>query len=423
MKKNILLVGPLLTRSGYGEQARFALRALRSRPDLFEVFIKPLTWGRTSWIIDDTDERRWIDQTIEKTIGYLQQGGKFDISLQVTIPNEFNKEFATVNIGYTAGIETTLCAPVWTQKCNEMDSVIVVSNHSKNILESARFQGTDERTGQNVILENSAKITAVNYPVKKFDTLPKLELDVDTSFNFLTVAQMGPRKDLESTVKWFLQEFETEDVGLIIKTNVAKNCLLDRKVCLNNLKNIINQANTPDRKCKVYLIHGNMTDEEMHSLYIDNNVHALIAIPHGEGFGLPIFEAAYSGLPVISIGWSGQCDFLYDNQTPPKPHFYEVGFDIRPVPAEAVWDNVIIKESGWAYAREESAKEQMRSCYDDIRNNVKESIAGNSCNRAEQLSLEFSKENKYKEFVNAVYDFESLKEREEEVENLLNDLL
>ena len=65
----------------------------------------------------------------------------------------------------------------------------------------------------------------------------------------------------------------------------------------------------------------------------------------------------------------------------------------------------------------------MRSCYDDIRNNVKESIAGNSCNRAEQLSLEFSKENMYKEFVNAVYDFESLKEREEEVENLLNDLL
>ena len=63
MKKSILLVGPLLTRSGYGEQARFALRSLRSRPDLFEVFIKPITWGQTSWIIDDTPERRWIDET------------------------------------------------------------------------------------------------------------------------------------------------------------------------------------------------------------------------------------------------------------------------------------------------------------------------------------------------------------------------
>jgi glycosyltransferase involved in cell wall biosynthesis len=64
---------------------------------------------------------------------------------------------------------------------------------------------------------------------------------------------------------------------------------------------------------------------------------AMIAIPHGEGFGLPIFEAAYSGLPVISVGWSGQCDFLYDRQIPPQPHFYEVGFDIRPVsPAAAL---------------------------------------------------------------------------------------
>ena len=66
MKKSVLLVGPILTRSGYGEQARFALRALRSREDLFDVYIKPITWGQTSWIIDDTPERRWIDETIEK---------------------------------------------------------------------------------------------------------------------------------------------------------------------------------------------------------------------------------------------------------------------------------------------------------------------------------------------------------------------
>ena len=72
MKKNVLLVGPILTRSGYGEQARFALRALRSREDLFNIYIKPITWGQTSWIIDDNDERRWIDETIEKTIGFLQ---------------------------------------------------------------------------------------------------------------------------------------------------------------------------------------------------------------------------------------------------------------------------------------------------------------------------------------------------------------
>ena len=80
MIKKVLLKGPLLTRSGYGEQARFALRSLRSRPDLFEVFIQPLEWGKTSWTNEISSERDWIDQTIEKTIGYVQQGGQFDIS-------------------------------------------------------------------------------------------------------------------------------------------------------------------------------------------------------------------------------------------------------------------------------------------------------------------------------------------------------
>ena len=423
MKKSILLVGPLLTRSGYGEQARFALRSLRSRPDLFEVFIKPLTWGKTSWIVDDTPERRWIDETIEKTIGYLQQGGQFDLSLQVTIPNEFNKELAKVNIGYTAGIETTQPAPVWVHKCNEMDSVIVVSNHSKNVIEGAKFEGTDQNTGQKIYLENQTKITTVNYPTKSYETLPELDLELSTSFNFLTVAQMGPRKNLDSTIKWFLQEFQNEDVGLVIKTNVAKNCLLDRNICMANIKNIISQVPAPDRKCKIYVLHGNMTDEEMHSLYEDEKIHAMIAIPHGEGFGLPIFEAAYSGLPVISVGWSGQCDFLYDTQVPPQAHFYEVGFDIAPVPSEAVWEDVIVKESGWANAREQSTKEQMRNCYNDIINNNKDSVAANSCKRATELSEQFSAENMYKQFVDAVYDFDSTKKREEEVENLLNDLL
>ena len=55
-----------------------------------------------------------------------------------------------------------------------------------------------------------------------------------------------------------------------------------------------------------------MSDEEMNSLYKHPNIHAYTTITHGEGFGLPIFEAACSGLPVIAPAWSGQVDFLYD---------------------------------------------------------------------------------------------------------------
>ena len=49
---------------------------------------------------------------------------------------------------------------------------------------------------------------------------------------------MGPRKNLQTTVKAFVEEFKDEDVGLVIKTNIAKNCLMDRNLCFANIKNM-----------------------------------------------------------------------------------------------------------------------------------------------------------------------------------------
>ena len=131
MKTKVLLVGPVLTRSGYGEQARFALRALRSREDLFDIYINPITWGQTSWIYEKTEEREWIDQIVAKTAAYASQQGQFDVSLQVTIPNEW-QGFAPKNIGYTAGIETTKAHHSWIEQINNMDTVMTISNFSKN---------------------------------------------------------------------------------------------------------------------------------------------------------------------------------------------------------------------------------------------------------------------------------------------------
>ncbi len=186
MKKKILLRAPLLTRSGYGEQARFALRSLRAHEDEFDIFIQPLEWGKTSWINDLNEEREWIDQKIEKSIYFIQQGGKFDYSLQVTVPNEF-ENIADVNIGYTAGIETNKVSHQWIQKANEMDKVLVISNHSKNVFEDTVYEAQFKETGKKVILKTNVPIETINYPVKSFSNLPELDLGITTSFNFLTI--------------------------------------------------------------------------------------------------------------------------------------------------------------------------------------------------------------------------------------------
>ncbi len=397
MRKKVLLKGPLLTRSGYGEQARFALRSLRSKPELYEVFIQPLQWGKTSWVTTSDEDRQWIDQTIEKTIGYIQQGGKFDISLQVTIPNEWEK-IAPYNVGYTAGIETTKVASEWLMRANNMvDNIIVVSNHSKNVFENTVYTGTNPNTQQPVELRLQTPVTAVNYPVKVYDNLPDLSLDLDYDFNFLAVAQYGPRKNLNNTIKWFIEEFQNEEVGLVLKTNLMKNSLMDREQVQSRLQQLMTEF--PERKCKIYLLHGDMSDEEMHSLYAHPQLRALLALPHGEGFGLPIFEASYTGMPVIATGWSGQLDFLCDESG--NEHFYNVAFDLAPVQKEVVWENVLIEESMWAFPREVSAKEQMRQCYEDILSETGQ--AASACEYATTLQTRFSEENMYEQFCNAFY--------------------
>jgi glycosyltransferase involved in cell wall biosynthesis len=394
MKQKIILKGPVLTRSGYGEQSRFALRALRSREDLFDIYIQPLVWGQTSWISDQSEERQFIDHTIEKTVGYIHQGGKFDMSLQITIPNEF-EEMATVNIGYTAGIESTAVSAQWLEIINKvMNNVIVVSSFSTTAFKETSYQG--ELNGQPAELKLEKPIDYVNYAVKDYEDVPPLEIELEHDINFLSVAQWGPRKNMANTVKWFIEEFHDDEVGLIVKTNVAKNSVIDREHMFTRLREQI--ANKyPDRKCKLYLIHGDMTEAEMHSLYKTPKIKAMFSFPHGEGFGLPLFEAAYSGLPIVCTGWSGQLDFLVDEKG--KEFFYNVAFDINHVPEEVVWENVLIKESMWANPRETSAKEQMRKCYNDILSGEKMAAT----EYASALKERFSKEKMYEKFVNLVH--------------------
>jgi len=393
MRKKILLKGPLLTRSGYGEQARFALRSLRSREDLFDIFIQPIRWGNTSWLNLYDEERAWIDQKIEQTIAYIQAGGQFDMSLQVTIPNEFER-LAPVNVGYTAGIETTKIPHQWIEKSRNVDKIVVVSEHSKNVFENTEYEAENNQTGEKVIIKNTTCVEAVGYPVKTYENLPELSLNLEYDFNFLCVAQMAARKNVLNTIKWFVEEFKDEEVGLVVKTNLARNCLSDREHIFASLKQFLSQTAT-DRTCKVYLLHGDMSDEEMHSLYQHPKVSAFTCMTHGEGFGLPFFESAYSGLPVVAPGFSGQNDFLFDEKG--KENFYNVAFDLQSVQKEAVWDGVITAESMWAFPREQSAKEQLRRCYEDVRGN--KGVASRAKKYAKALTKRFSEEAMYEKFV------------------------
>lgn len=406
MKKKLLVSGPVLVSAGYGEQSRFALRALRSREDLFDIYLTPTSWGQCGWIHEDSEERAWIDSLIMKTVQYTQISNnqpQYDMSLQITIPNEW-KKVAPINVGYTAGIETNKISPHWINPSNQMDKIIVVSNFAKKGFENGVYTATDQATGQQIPnYKVNTPIEVVNYASRKIERV-ELDLNLTTDFNFLVVAQAGPRKNLANTIKWFVEEFKNDNVGLICKTHLGGSSQIDREAITNNLKQILEQHK--DRKCKVYLLHGDMSEGEMTSLYTHPKVKALVSLSHGEGFGLPLFEAAGWGLPVITTEWSGHTDFMYcpNKEGKVKPHFARVDFTLGPVQPEAIWEGVIEKDTMWSFPNGNSAKSEMRAIYKDW-----DRYRGQAKRLALHIEKEFAQEKIYERFVNEIVGKSNIK--------------
>jgi len=401
MKKKILLVGPVLTQSGYGEHARLVFRAISSKPELYDIYVQPTVWGNTSWTFKDTDEIKKIKECVIKANNF-PQGGIYDVSLQVQLPNEW-QNIASYNIGVTAAIETDKAPAEWAANANNVvDEIITISKHSKLSMTAPKYIAVNQQTNQQIQFQLDKKVSVIGFPVKNHSSEnknSKFLKDVTTKFNFLSILQASPRKNMGSMVCWFIEEFhDNEDVGLVIKANKLCNSNIDRKMITGELKAITDKYK--NKKCKVYLLHGTLEEDELHGLYTDEKIKCYLTATHGEGFGLPIFEAAYSGLPVVAPAWSGQVDYLYadvENKKSKKlkktPLFTKVKYSILPVQKEAIVPKIISEESNWCFPQEKSFKKAIRNTYESIAH--KQSMAKKL---QEHLNNNFSKEKIYSQY-------------------------
>ena len=224
-----------------------------------------------------------------------------------------------------------------------MDRIVVVSDHAKQVYESTSYQATDQNTGQ---VHNDFRcqtpIEVINYPVREIGNPEALHLELETDFNFLVSSQWGPRKNIDNTIRWFVEEFHDQEVGLVAKLNWHNDSINDRIGTERRLKQLLGQYE--NRKCKVYLLHGSFTDQEMADLYAHPKIKAYVSLTHGEGYGLPLFEAAYHGLPIIAPDWSGHLDFLYmpvkdkkSKKEKNKAMFTKVDYQLGPTGSGLGW--------------------------------------------------------------------------------------
>lgn len=358
-KPFLLFRGPVKTLSGYGSHARDVLKSLFDL-GTYDIKIDSSNWGNTPMTVLDPENdlfHKWIEDNI---IVRLQT--QPDIYVEVSVPNEF-KPKGKYNIGITAGIETTAAPKSWVDGINRMDKVLVSSVFSRDVLLQTVYNENDKVTGK---LVKQHKITTpieilhegVDTSVYFKDENSTFSLDIKEDFAFLFVGhwlngKLGhDRKDVGMLIKTFCHAFhKSEDKpALILKTSSATFSVVQREMLREKIQNITKTYG--DDAPPVYLLFGQLTDEEMNGLYNHPKVKSMVTLTKGEGYGRPLLEFTMTGKPVIASNWSGHKDFLPDNRG------IMIGGKLTDVDDSAV-NEFIIKGSKWFTANYDEAANVM----------------------------------------------------------------
>ena len=360
IKPLCLIRAPLATRSGYGDAARDIARHI-IESDKYDVKIHSVPWGDTPMNALDSNNPK--DKMILDRLLYESLTKQPELFISITVPNEF-QPIGKYNIGITAGVETTLAAPEWLQGCNRMDTVWFMSEFGRQVFQTTGYH--QQKSNKEIVGE--LKVTkpmevlhnCIDTKIfKKLDYEHELESSIKEtfgsikeSFNFLFVGHwlrgdLGEdRKNVGLLVKIFLETFrqvKTNQPGLILKTSGAGFSILDQEEILKKIDLIRNTVKLDDGQTmpNIYLVHGELTDKEMNSMYNHPKVKAHVSLTKGEGFGRPLLEASMSAKPLIVSGWSGHLDFLSVEDSA------FVGGELKQLHPSSVWEGVLLKEASW----------------------------------------------------------------------------
>jgi glycosyltransferase involved in cell wall biosynthesis len=387
-KPTLVFQGPIFTRSGYGDHCRDLMKSLR-KMDKYDIKIIPLRWGNTpqNQVDGESEFGGWM---LERVMATIEE--KPDVFIQVSVANEFEPK-GHYNIGVTAGVETTICPKDFIDGSNKMDLILVPSNFTKQNVGATVYQQKNTQTDE--ILGEIKTTTPIEVLFEGVDTKifskgsgnDVLE-NVKEDFCFLVVGHwlkgdLGQdRKDIGMAIKTFATVFQylpkDKRPALIVKTSHAGFSVIDRETTRQKIESVIKQFG--DKCPSIYLMHGDLEENDMSNLYHHPKVKAMLSFTKGEGYGRPLAEFTLTGKPIIVSGWSGHTDFL------PKENAVLLDGQLTPVHDSAA-DQFLMKEAQWFSVNYSNAANKIYDVYNKY-NSYLEKSAGLKENTLKNFSLE-----------------------------------
>ncbi len=275
----------------------------------WDIKLLSMPWGVTPFTYPISDD--WKQRTVPLPLQYQP-----DIFIQITVPTEF-QPIGKLNIGVTAGTEGDICPAEWIDMINQMQIVIVPTNFTKDVFVKTAKEHNKVISCELVVVPEYFDETIYNKDAEKLDI--SILDEIEEQFAFLSVGHWltgnigEDRKNISGLIYSFVDAFKGKKSmpALLLKTSGATYSTMDRMDIESRISQVLEQSAFKNTKLpNIYVLHGDLTDTEMNSLYNHPKVKAMYSLTKAEGFGRPLLEFATTGKPMIVPFYSGQCDFL-----------------------------------------------------------------------------------------------------------------
>jgi len=243
-------------------------------------------------------------------------------------------------------LETATVPAEWAQQLQQMDDIWVPCSFNVDLFAEAGVPA-------HVLHAVPEALQAELYD----PAVMPLELPGATGFIFLSVFGWTRRKGWDVLIRAFLEEFRRDEpVTLALKISPYWNRSVPDAVA--SLRSFVRDelGREPAGAPRIVVIEFELAAADVPRLYAAAD--AFVLPSRGEGWGRPYMEAMAMGLPTIGTRWSGNLDFMNDDNS------YLVDFRLVPVSEEACRERSFLRGHRWAEPSVEHLRALMRRVLD-----------------------------------------------------------